>query len=158
MVKIIECDFENSLHCKAVIELMNHYMASKMGGNLPPYNNETADRMINGLKNHPSKLILLAINNEEFVGLSNSFINYGTFAAKPFINIHDIVVLEKYRGLGIGRQLMEANIMKAEQLNCGKITLEVREDNTNAQNLYSSLGFEEGKPIMHFWTKFIETK
>ncbi len=158
MVKIIECDFENSLHCKAVIELMNHYMASKMGGNLPPYDNETAVRMINGLKIHPSKLVLLAANNEEFVGLSNSFINFGTFAAKPFINIHDIVVLEKYRDLGIGRKLMEATIIKAKQLNCGKITLEVREDNTNAQGLYNSLGFEESKPIMHFWTKYIGTK
>jgi len=158
MVNIIECDFENSIHCNAVIELMNHYMASKMGGNLPSYDNEEAERMINGLKNHTSKLVLLAIDNDEFVGLSNSFINYGTFAAKPFINIHDIIVLEKYRGSGIGRQLMEAIILKAEQFNCGKITLEVREDNTEAQGLYNSLGFEESRPIMHFWTKNIETK
>lgn len=155
MVKIIECDFENSIHCKAVVKLMNHYMASEMGGNLPPYNEDTAEIMINGLKDHPSKLVLLATDDEEFIGLSNSFINYGTFAAKPFINIHDIVVLEKYRGSGIGRQLMKAIIKKAEKLKCGKITLEVRMDNKIAQSLYNSLGFEESQPVMHFWTKKI---
>lgn len=153
MLEIIECDFENTSHRVAVIDLMNHYMKSDMGGNLPSYDAETAERMVNGLKNHPSKLVLLAVVDDEFVGLTNSFINYGTFAAKPFINIHDIIVLEKYRGTGIGRKLMDATIKKAQELECGKITLEVRTDNTNAQALYKSLGFAEGEPVMHFWTK-----
>lgn len=153
MVKIIECDFKNPQHCNAVTALMKHYMTGPMGGKLNPHDPETANKMIIGLENHPSKLILLAVFNGEFVGLSNSFINYGTFDAKPFINIHDIIVLNKYRSLGIGRRLMHANIKKAEELNCGKITLEVREDNTNAQTLYKSLGFADSKPVMHFWTK-----
>lgn len=153
MIEIIECDFDNSEQSKAVIDLMNHYMTGTMGGNLNPYEPDKARQMIEGLKRHPSKLVLLAIFKGEFVGLSTSFINYGTFAAKPFLNIHDIVVLDKYRGIGIGRKLMVANIKKAEELDCSKITLEVREDNRKAQTLYKSLGFADNVPIMHFWTK-----
>jgi ribosomal protein S18 acetylase RimI-like enzyme len=154
MVVIKECDFQDQRQRQAVIDLMNHYMASDMGGYLPPYENTVAQAVINGLEHHPSKLVLLAEYKGEYVGLSNSFINFGTFAGKPFINIHDIVVLDTYRGLGIGRKMMEAIDAKAQKLGCGKITLEVRDDNLTAQQLYKSMGFDEGKPVMHFWSKY----
>ncbi|MBA7516134.1 hypothetical protein ES705_08179 [subsurface metagenome] len=153
MVKIVECDLNNPEHRKAVIDLMNHYMADTMGGKLPPHAPGKAEKMVEGLDQHPSKLVLLAEYKGEFAGLSTSFINYGTFSVKPFINIHDIVVLSKYRGEGIGRKLMEGIIEKAKQFDCGKITMEVREDNIEAQQLYKSFGFDESKPVMHFWTK-----
>jgi ribosomal protein S18 acetylase RimI-like enzyme len=85
----------------------------------------------------------------------NCFINFVTFAAQPFINIHDIIVVPKARGIGVGRALMEAIIKKANELNCAKITLEVREDNHLAQNLYKKLGFKDGEPKMLFWTKYL---
>lgn len=154
MVIIKECNFQDPDQRQAVIDLMNHYMASDMGGKLPPYSNETAHSVVAGLSSHPSKIVLLAKYNGEYVGLSNCFINFGTFAGKPFINIHDIVVLEKYRGAGIGRKMMESIETKAKELGCGKITLEVREDNTHAQQLYKSMGFNEGNPVMHFWSKY----
>lgn len=154
MVTIKECDFKDPRQRQAVIDLMNHYMASEMGGKLPPYKEKTARAVVEGLQHHPSKLVLLAEYKGEYVGLCNSFINFGTFAGKPFINIHDIVVLDNYRGLGIGRKMMEAIDAKAKELNCGKITLEVRDDNTRAQQLYKSMGFDEGKPVMHFWSKY----
>jgi len=156
MVKIIECDFDDPHQCNAVITLMNHYMADEMGGKLPPYSDEIALKIIEGLKNHPSRLVLLAQYSGEYVGLCNCFINFATFSAKPFINIHDIVVLDKYRGLKIGRKLMEAIDTKARELGCGKITLEVRDDNKRAQKLYKNMGFEEGKPVMHFWSKYFK--
>jgi ribosomal protein S18 acetylase RimI-like enzyme len=151
---IKECDFSDLTQCQAVISLMNHYMADKMGGCLPAYSSEKAHALIEGLSQHPSKLVLLAKFNEAYVGLANCFINFSTFAAKPSINIHDIVVLQKYRDQGIGRRLMEEIVRKANEINCCKITLEVREDNASAQALYASFGFKEGTPVMHFWTKY----
>ena len=65
----------------------------------------------------------------------------------------DIVVLEKYRNAGVGRRLMEGIQQAAASLGCSKITLEVREDNHNAQYLYQSLGYRECTPKMHFWEK-----
>lgn len=155
MISVKECDFGNTAHRNAVIRLMNDYMRDDMGGNLPPYTSGLEEKVLRGLENHPSKLILLAEEEGHYIGLANCFINFGTFAAQPFINIHDLVVLSGHRGRRVGRLLMETISLKAGELNCSKITLEVREDNLPAQKLYSDLGYKESVPPMHFWTKYL---
>ena len=155
MAFIEECNFSNESHRRAIIDLRNDYMADEMGGKLPPYSKEKAQQVINGLESHPSKLILLAREDAEYVGLANCFVNFGTFAAKPFINIHDLVVMKDWRGKGIGRMLMEEIARKAVDLDCAKITLEVRDDNVYAQKLYKKMGYQEGEPPMHFWTQYL---
>jgi GNAT superfamily N-acetyltransferase len=154
-IKVIECDFSNQLHTRKLVELMNCYISDIMGGGEVISGNKTVD-LIHGLKNHPSKIILFALCENEFAGLTNCFINFGTFAAKPFINIHDIIVENKFRGKGIGRALMNAVIIKAKELDCSKITLEVREDNAIAQQLYKSIDFGDTNPKMLFWTKLLQ--
>lgn len=152
-VEILKCNFNTPEHCQAEIDLMRHYMTDAMGGS-GPLSDEQNIKLIDGLKNHPTILTFLAKYNGEYVGLTNSFINFGTFAAKPFINIHDVIVKDSCRGLGIGVKLIEANIREANELNCGKVTLEVREDNVVAQNLYKKMGFDECQPKMLFWAKY----
>lgn len=153
MIKVLEVDFNDEKHCQAVVDLMNHYMEDAMGDH-PPHNEEMAEKMIEGLRKHCNKLCVLAEMDGQYVGLVNCFISYGTFAAKPFINIHDVVVLNTYRGKGIGKTMLEEIIKKGEEMDCGKLTLEVREDNTGAKHLYESLGFKEGNPPMLFWSKY----
>lgn len=154
MTEIIEVDFSNEEHCIALVELMNDYMTDDMG-NHPPHDKESAKRLIDGLKNHCNKLCILAKLDNEYVGLVNSFIGFATFAAKPFINIHDVTVLNSHRGKGIGRIMLEYIVEKAKIMDCAKITLEVRYDNQNAQKLYSSLKFTDGNPPMYFWSKYL---
>jgi ribosomal protein S18 acetylase RimI-like enzyme len=153
-INVRECNFLDVKDCRALVDLMNQYMADPMGGSLPAFSREKAIALIEGLKKHPAKLILLATWNSEYCGLTNCFINFGTFAARPYINIHDIVVDKRYRGLGIGRALLNEIIIRAQTLNCSKITLEVRDDNKIAKALYSSLGFAENEPVMLFWSKY----
>ncbi|MHB9142771.1 MAG: GNAT family N-acetyltransferase, partial [Paludibacter sp.] len=58
-----------------------------------------------------------------------------------------------YRGKGLGKALMKKLEDISIERNYCKITLEVREDNAVAQNLYRSLGYGECQPKMLFWTK-----
>lgn len=153
-IEVFDCDFNNSNHCIKLVQLMNDYITDEMGGG-ELIEGEKVNQLIQGLKNHPSKLILFVSLNNEIAGLTNCFINFGTFAAAPFINIHDIIINKAFRGNGLGRVLMISIIEKANQLKCAKITLEVREDNRTAQNLYKSLGFNECAPRMYFWSKYI---
>jgi ribosomal protein S18 acetylase RimI-like enzyme len=148
------CDFKNTVHCEKLIELLNHYMVDPMGDS-PPLNVEQGKRLIQGLSNHPSCFVLFIKLDNEFAGLATCFINFSTFKAKPYINIHDIIILQKFRGKGVGKKLLEKIIEIAKERDFCKITLEVREDNLPAKKLYDDLGFKDTEPIMLFWTKTI---
>lgn len=55
--------------------------------------------------------------------------------------ISDLVVLEKYRGLGIGRKLLEAAELYARTCNVRYLRLGVLAGNPVAEDLYASAGF-----------------
>ena len=146
------CDFENPMHLTALVDLTNHYMADPMG-EAPPLNKIEQLRLVDGLANHPSALVLFILYDGVIVGLATCFIPFSTFNVKPYLYIHDLVVYSDYRNKGFGKALMEKLIELSKERDYCKITLEVREDNFQAQGLYYSLGFEECTPTMLFWTK-----
>ena len=154
LIEIVKCDFENPSHCEALIELMNEYITDKMGGG-ETYNEEKKKQLVDGLRNHPSKLILFAKSGNEFIGLINCFINFATFTVKPFINIHDVIVKQSWRNKGVGRNMINAVIEESKMMGCSKVTLEVREDNHNAKFLYNSLGFHDAEPRQYYWSKYL---
>jgi ribosomal protein S18 acetylase RimI-like enzyme len=155
MNDITICDYSNSVHLQAVASMMNAYIGDEMGGGnlLSP---EEQQRMIEGLRNHPKSIVLLAQDAGVFIGLLTAFENFSTFTAKPMINIHDVFVFREHRGKGVGRKLMNAIIDEAKRRQCSRLTLEVRKDNRNAQNLYRSLGFEEVEHGMFYWRKYLK--
>ena len=148
------CDFENPDHLTALAELANHYMVDSMG-DAEPLNKLQQLRLVDGLANHLTAEVLFAITESKIVGLATCFVNFSTFKVKPYLYIHDIVVLNEYRGKGIGKAIMQKLIDTSTERKYCKVTLEVREDNVTAQALYKSLGFGECEPKMHFWTKYI---
>ena len=92
------------------------------------------------------------------VGLVICIEGFSSFASKPLLNIHDIVVAKEYRGRGISRKLLAKAEEIATGLGCCKLTLEVLEGNKVAQAVYKSYGFEgyeldpkTGKAM--FWQK-----
>ena len=152
--KIISCDYSNPEHRKAVVALINAYIQDEMGGGSLLSEQEQAG-LVEGLKNHPKAILLLAETQGAFTGLLTAFENFSTFTARPMINIHDVMVLKEYRKKGIGRSLMNALIEEAGKRNCSRITLEVRKDNLPAQNLYNDLGFCEPEKSMFYWRKYL---
>lgn len=151
------CDFENPDHLKALAELTNHYIADPMGG-AEPLNSLQQLRLIDGLANHPTAEVLFAITEAKAVGLATCFVNFSTFQLKPYLYIHDIVVLNNYRRKGIGKALMQQLIKIADERKYCKVTLEVRDDNVIAQNLYKEIGFADCEPKMLFWTLALTRK
>ena len=147
MINIIKCDYENPKHTNAVKLLLNAYIADEMGDGMV-LDEKTGDSLIKKLDSHERAIVLLAKDGDEFIGLLTAFENIATFKAKPMINVHDIIVLKEYRGNGAGRRLMNAVVVEAKKRECARITLEVREDNAVARNLYKSMDFKETQPKM----------
>lgn len=149
---IIPCDYTNTDHLHAICHLMNTYINDKMGGG-EPLSKLQQLRLVNGLEEHPTSIVLLAVHEDAFCGLLVAFELFSTFTVSPMINIHDLIVSPEYRGKGIGRLLLQHITAIGEARNCSRISLEVRMDNEIAQSLYKNIGFTEADPPMYYWRK-----
>ena len=146
------------------MRLMDEYASGPAGGGQPLKAYARA-HLAATLRTRPGAHTLLAVEydaagEENFIGLLNAFEGFSTFACKPLLNIHDVVVTESRRGQGTGKQLMQAAEELARELGCCKLTLEVLEGNAKAQGAYKSLGYAgyELDPAMGkalFWEKSI---
>jgi ribosomal protein S18 acetylase RimI-like enzyme len=132
--------------------LINQYIADPMGGGKPLTPLQQL-RLVDGLANHPASFVLFVLTDNQIVGLATCFVNFSTFKARPYINIHDLIIDKDFRGKGLGRNLLQQIESIAKERKYCKITLEVREDNFAAKDLYTEMGFKDTRPMMHFWTK-----
>jgi GNAT superfamily N-acetyltransferase len=140
---IVEADLARRDHQDAVVRLISAYASDPMG-NSGPLPSDVLERLIPGLRSHPTTLILLAYVNGTAVGIATCFVGFSTFYARPLVNVHDLAVLPEFRGQGVGRQLLESVTGKARQLGCCKVTLEVHEANARAKQMYEAAGFAPG--------------
>ena len=141
-ITIVKADLNNPDHCAAIPAMINAYASDPMGGGAPLDPARLAD-IVPGLRKHPASLVFLAFNEAGPVGIANCFIGFSTFAAQPLVNIHDLAVLERHRGQGIGLDLLRAIEVEARNMGCCKLTLEVRDDNTRASAIYRQFGFDD---------------
>src|SRR6187399_914825 len=100
--QIVEANLDDLDHQHDVIALTAAYALEPTGngGPVPP---EVLERLIPGLKAHPTTLIFLAYHEGSAAGIATCFRGFSTFAAQPLINISDLAVLPDFRGKGIGR-------------------------------------------------------
>lgn len=74
--------------------------------------------------------------------------SYNCIAPHQFAYIFDFVVTEQARGLGIGKQLMNAMEAWAKSRNLDYIELSVLSNNTEAHKLYENIGYTNATNIM----------
>ena len=139
-ITFVEADLEEPRHRIAVRDMIAAYARDPMGAGreLPA---QVLDRLVPGLHAHPTTLVFLALDDDAPVGVAVCFVGFSTFAARPLINVHDLAVLPQHRRRGVGRGLLERVAARARELECVKITLEVREENRAALALYRHFGF-----------------
>lgn len=152
---IFEADPAIPAHARAIVRLLNEYASSPTGGGvgLAP---EVKERLPGALAAHPTSHVILAMAGEDPAGLVISFEGFSTFQCRPLLNLHDVVVAEKYRGQGLSKRLLAAAEAMARRLGGCKLTLEVLEGNTIARAAYRSFGFDGysldpalGKALFH---------
>ena len=152
-LEIREADFADPAHRSAIVEVLDTYAADPIGAGAP-LAPEIRERLVSGLRDHPTALVLLAFADGRAVGIAVCFFGFSTFQALPLLNIHDLAVVPEWRGSGIGRALLGAAEAQARRRGCGRLTLEVRDDNTRARALYASFGFTDG-PLHSTLTRFL---
>ena len=122
------------------LELLDHYAQDPMGGGdgLSDY---AKLNLVAAMREVPGFHGALARLDGKAVGLIDCFAGFSTFAARPLLNVHDIVVHRDVRGRGIGQALLAWAERRAGELGCCKLTLEVLANNTRAMRSYEQAGF-----------------
>ena len=137
-VNIVEVDLDREEHQSDVAELVNAFALDRTGAPLPA---QAQRDLMPGLQSHPTTHIFLAYRGDSPIGIAVCFRGFSTFTARPLINIHDLLVVQDYRGQGVGKQLLQAVERKAREMDCCKLTLEVQEGNHRARQVYEAAGF-----------------
>lgn len=156
-INIVRVDYGNPQHGSDLVLLLDSYARDPMGGG-EPLSQFVKDNLVAELSKRDFGLSLIAYIDNQPAGLLNAFEGFSTFACKPLFNVHDIIVLEKYRGLQLSQLLLQELENIALNKGCCKITLEVLEGNSIAQRAYQKSGFagyeldpQMGKAM--FWQK-----
>ncbi len=157
MIEIIEADLRLPAHAEAMVQLMDAYALDPMGGGKGLSDYVKANLPAELAKRKAAHVILALVDTEP-AGLVVCLEGFSTFACKPLLNIHDVIVASPYRGNGLSKRLLQKAEEIALDLGCCKLTLEVLEGNHIAQSAYKACGFsgyelnpEMGKAL--FWEK-----
>ena len=75
-------------------------------------------------------------------GFALYFYNYSTWAGRPGIYLEDLFVHPEYRGLGIGKALLQQVAAAAMEMGCQRLQWEVLDWNTPAIEFYRAAGAE----------------
>jgi ribosomal protein S18 acetylase RimI-like enzyme len=157
MIDVLDADLSHPPHARALLALMEVYARDPMGGGQGLSGFARAN-LVDALARRPSAHVILAFAKQEPAGLLVGLEGFSTFACRPLLNVHDLVVAEAFRQQGVGRRLLLRAEQIARRLGCCKLTLEVLEGNSAAQAAYRSAGFQpyQLNPAMgraQFWEK-----
>ena len=141
-IEVIKVNYLNEQHEKEVPMLLDAYASDPMGGGkaLDKY---VKNNLVKELAKLPHAFSVIAYVDGQPSGLVNCFEAFSTFSCKPLINIHDFIVLSRYRGNGISQIMLDKVEEIAKLKNCCKITLEVLGNNEVAKSAYRKFGFSD---------------
>ncbi len=140
--RIEMADFSNSVDAAAIVNLLQHYASSIEGGG-QPISSEVVAKLPGALAARSDTMFsLIAWDDATPIGLATCIEGFSTFAARPLINVHDLVVHSKHRGAGLAGKLLQRVSEIATQRGCCKVTLEVLEGNLPARKVYARCGFK----------------
>ena len=158
-ILVLQASYSNPVHAEALGLLLNHYAQDPMGGG-HGLSADLLQQLPAELAKRAHAFSVLAFVGGEPAGLVNCFEGFSTFACRPLVNVHDVVVKEAFRGLGLSQKMLQKVEEIARQRGCCKITLEVLEGNAVAQASYRKFGFDDSifDPAhgrMLFWSKVL---
>ena len=137
---ILQAEYSNTLHARAIVQLLNAYAQDPAGGGAPLSDFAQAN-LVSELAKRPQTFSILAFDGDAPVGLVNCVEGFSTFACRPLVNVHDVVVVASHRGQRVGEQLLALTEQVAIQRGACKLTMEVLSGNLSANKLYKRIGF-----------------
>ena len=100
------------------------------------------DLLRHGFGENPYYQCLMAEHDGEPVGFALYFFDYSTWLGRPGLYLEDVFVDPPFRGLGIGKELLQRLAGIALEKGCARMKWEVLDWNQPAIDFYSGMGAE----------------
>ena len=139
-IEVCLADYADPAHREALLFLLDAYARDPAGGGAP-LGEFVRRNLLDELARRSCAFSVLAFDGTRPVGLVNCFEGFSTFASKPLVNVHDVVVLDSHRGQRIAPQMLAKVEELARERGACKLTLEVLTGNTQAMKSYEREGF-----------------
>jgi len=139
-IHVVLADYRNAAHAGALVALLDAYAREPAGGGTP-LAPEVKQGLPAALAARPQAYSVLAFDGDMPVGLVNCIEGFSTFACRPLVNVHDVVVLASHRGQRIVQRMFERAEREARARGACKLTLEVLSGNQPALRAYEREGF-----------------
>jgi len=101
-----------------------------------------ADLLRHGFGPNPFYFCLIAESDGVPAGFALYFYNYSTWLGRPGLYLEDLFVHTEFRGLGIGKALLQRVAAIAVEQGCQRLQWEVLDWNTPAIDFYAAIGAE----------------
>jgi ribosomal protein S18 acetylase RimI-like enzyme len=144
-VHVCRADYAHPRHAQVLVDLLDAYARDPMGGG-EPLSDFAKANLVQCLAARPATFSILAFEDsseQRPMGLINCIEGFSTFACRPLVNVHDVVVLPAYRGQRVAEAMFALVHDLAVQRGACKLTLEVLSGNQSALRLYERLGFAQ---------------
>lgn len=143
-LRILQANYSDLIHANAIVQLLDAYARDPAGGG-QPLSEFAKTNLVQELARRPQAFSVLAFDvtaqGDVPVGLVNCIEGFSTFACKPLVNVHDVVVLASHRGQQVGEKMLAQVEQIALHRGACKLTLEVLSGNPSAIRLYERIGF-----------------
>lgn len=139
-LQIFRADYHHAVHASALVDVLDAYARDPAGGG-HPLSEFAKTHLVQELAARPQAFSVLAFDGALPVGLVNCFEGFSTFACRPLVNVHDVVVLASHRGRRVGEKMLAEVEATARERGACKLTLEVLQGNAPAIKLYGRVGF-----------------
>ena len=139
-MRILQANYSDPFHASAIVQLLDAYAQDPAGGGTP-LNNFAKANLVTELAKRPHAFTVLAFDGDAPVGLVNCIEGFSTFACRPLVNVHDVVVIASARGQRVGERMLALTKQIAIERGACKLTLEVLSGNLSAIKLYQRIGF-----------------
>lgn len=144
ILRLCRADYSDQVHMRALIDLLDAYAKDPTGG-AEPLSAYARANLPAALQARSFMFSVLAFDDAMDalpVGLINCIEGFSTFACRPLVNVHDVVVVPSHRGQRVGEQMLVLVEQLARDRGACKLTLEILSNNQRAMKLYRRVGFD----------------
>lgn len=146
-----QVDYRNPNDSRDLKAMLGEYARYETGEDPP-----NLDSLPNKLAAFPTSFSVLARADDEQgkpIGLMNCFYGFSTFQGRKLVNVHDVIVTQEFRGMGVASNMMDKVREIATLNDCCRLTLEVYANNTSAIRAYQKYGFsrDPAHPNTDIW-------